>query len=127
MSGTYLACIDKRTDEVDGDGFEDRGVKVPGPGGASGPVQLKDGCETRCCEGDVESHACPVHVCSVERGMPGENDTCDAQRRRCHDVQPATDWFAIKSRVLGCHDGGGDEEGDPRVIDAGEAFHEGLL
>lgn len=119
-----LAGVDACPQEVDGDGFGDGGIEVITPCRAPGQVELDDGDEARDGETDVEGDAGPAHVGAVEGGMPGDDDAANAEHGRRGHVQGATDGLAVKGRVFGRHDGGGDEHGDARVVDASEAFQQ---
>ena len=88
---------------------------------------MEYGGESCRSEGDVKSDAGPVHVGAVEGRVPGEDDTRNAKGGGHDDVGPATDGLTVEGCVLGRRDAGGDQEADPRVIDACKALHEGLF
>lgn len=124
---TYLAGVNESADKIHGDGLDDRRVEGGNPGGTPGPCQLENGREPGGGESHVEGDPEPGHVGAVEKGLPGENDSADTKRGRRDDIGPAADWFAVKGGILARHDGGGDQERNSCIIDAGETFHKALL
>lgn len=118
-----LAGVDDGAAKVDEQGLCDGGVKVVDKLGSVGKVELQDGHEARQGEADEEADAGPGHVGAVELGVPRQDDAGDAEHGGEAHVGPAADGVAVKRRVLGGHDGGGDEQRDAGVVDAGKHGH----
>ena len=123
----HLERVNDGTDHINGHALHDRSIKVVGPRGAAGQVELHEGREARGAQGDVEGDAGPGHVGAVEEGVPGDDGSAQAEDGGGDDVDPAAQRLAVKGRVFGRDDGGGDEEGDARVVDAGETLEECLV
>lgn len=119
----HLAGVDDGTAEVDKQGLCDGGVKVVDKLGPVGKVELQNGHEPRQGEADEEADAGPGHVGAVELGVPRQDDAGDAEHCGETHVRPPADGVAVKGRVLGRHDGGGDEQRDAGVVDAGKHGH----
>lgn len=119
--------VEQRAAEVDEDGLGDGGVEVGRLGPAALERQLQYREKPRRGEGDVETHARPVHVGAVEGRVPGEHGAGGAEHEGRAEVGVAAPGLAVEGRVLGGHDAGGDEERDSRVVHAGEALHKRLV
>lgn len=122
-----LAGVDQRPRQVDEDGIEDGGVERPGPREPPDPNQLSSGRQSGHGESDIKGHAEPAYVGPIEDRMPSESHGADAQARRHRDIAEALDRIAVKGCILGRDDGGGDEQRDARVVDAGEMLHDTLF
>ena len=115
-----FASVDKRATQVDQEGLRNGRVKFPDELGAAGEGDLEDGEEAGGAQADVEGDSCPSHILSIKPGVPREDDTPDAEGRSCAHIDPSAYRLAVKRSVLCRHDGGGDEERDARVVNAGE-------
>ena len=122
-----LGSVDDGADEVDGDALGDGGVEVVAPGGAADEVELDDGGEAGGREEDVEGDAGPGEVGTVEGRVPGQEGAEEAEDGGAGHVDGARDGLAVKGRPLGREDAGRDEEGDARVVDAGEAVEQRVV
>lgn len=122
-----MGCVDDGAGHIDEEALGDRGVEVEAPLRAPGEVELDHGREAGGGEGDVEGHAGPGHVCAVEGGPPGEDGAEETEDGGKGHVDRAGDGFAVEGRPFGGEDAGSDEEGDPRVVYAGEAVEEGFV
>lgn len=78
-------------------------------------------------ESDVERDPVDAHVGLVEDWSPGEDNARNPEGEGYRHVEGAGDGLVIEGAVFSGDDGGGDEEGDAGIVDAGEALHEGLL
>lgn len=119
-----LAGVDQGADNVDGYAFSDGRVKLPDKVAAAGQGELHDGKKAGRAEPDEEGHARPGHFGAVEGWVPREDDAADAENGREDHVDPAAHGLAVKGGVLGGHDGGGNQQRDARVVDAGKSGDE---
>lgn len=116
--------VNDGADQVDGNALDDGGIEKPHPLGTAGQVQLNDRSKAGCTQRHVECYPSPGHVRSVEGRMPRQDDTADAQDGRGHEIDPPADGFAVECRIFRRHDGSGNQQGDPGVVDAREALHQ---
>ena len=123
----YPKCINHRSDDIHTYTLGDGRVEVERPLIAPRIVQLQHGREARRRERDIEQHAEPTHVCAIEALAPGENAACSAKDDGEGHVDGAAHGFAVEGGPFGREDGGGDEEGDAGVVDAGEAVEEAFV
>lgn len=120
----HFARIHKRAHNIHQHALGNGRVKLPHKLTAPAQRELHNGHKARRAEANEKSDARPGHVGPVEGRVPRHYDAGDAQHGREDHVQPAAHGLAVKGRVLGRHDAGGDEEGDARVIDAGKGGDE---
>ena len=122
-----LSGIDDGAHKVDSDALDYGSVKVPRPLAASGPAELKDWREARGRERDVKGYARPVHVCTVERRMPWQDNARNPKRSGHDDICPSAHRLAIKSCILGGHDACRNQQAYARVIHTRKPLHKSLL
>lgn len=121
-----LRGIDQGAGKIDEQALEHGSVKVDAPLEAPSVTELGEGREARHRQEAVEGNAGPGHVSAVKGRMPGQDDAGNAKGQGQQDVSPTGEGLAVKGSVLGGDDGGGDQERDACVVDAGKALHEGL-
>ena len=119
--------IHHRADDVHDNAHGDGRVEIVRPRRAAGDVEFDDGNKTRGAEGDVKRDAGPGFVFAVEVGVPRHYDAAEAEDGGGGHVDPAAGGLAVEGGVLGRHYRGGDQEGYAGVVDAGEAFEQGLV
>ena len=122
-----LRGVHQRAEEVYGNALHDRSVELPRPSRPPDQAELEDRGEAGQGQGHVEGDAQPGEVGAVEGRVPREDDAADAEEGGEGHVGPAGDGPAVEGGVFGGHDGGGNEERDAGVVDAGEALEEGLV
>lgn len=123
----HLQRIHRRAKQIHRNALHDRRIEKQRPPDTALNKQLRHWEGTGGAEGEVEDHAPHSHICAVEDGLPGEDNAGDAEDAGDGHVEGSGEGLVVEGGVFGGHDGDGDEEGDAGVVDAGEAFHEGLL
>ena len=122
-----LGGVDDGADQIHRDALADGGVKVVAPGGATGEVELDNRGEAGGGEEDVEGDAGPGQVLAVEGGVPGQDGAEEAHDGREGHIDGARDGLAVKCCPLGREDAGRHQEGDARVVDAGEPVEQHVV
>ena len=122
-----LGAVENSATEVDQHGLCDRSIEVRRCRPAALHGELNNWEEAGEGEEDVESYAHPGHIGAVEHGVPGKYGARDAENECQGQIDRAADGLAVEGCVFCGHDGGGYEERDAGVVDAGEAFKKSLV